>query len=124
MNKINNLPVLIITIVVIALATIFILSLIFFSLFSPPFGVDVFPDFPEPNLDDKKVLEECRATGCSGQICAEEEIMTTCEFLPEYACYKTAKCERQSDGQCGWTSSEKLVVCLRQTREGKFEPGI
>lgn len=58
----------------------------------------------------------CIATGCSGQICAEEEVITTCEFLPEYACYKTARCERQSDGQCGWTSTPELVRCLDQNR--------
>ena len=55
---------------------------------------------------------ECKITGCSGQICTEEEVITTCEFLSEYACYKTAKCERQEDGKCGWTPTEELVACL------------
>lgn len=55
----------------------------------------------------------CKVTGCSGQVCSEEEVITTCEYKDEYACYKTANCERQEDGKCGWTPSEELVACLR-----------
>lgn len=58
----------------------------------------------------------CKVTGCSGQICAEEgeDIVTTCEFRNEYACYKTAKCERQADGKCGWTETKELINCLQK----------
>lgn len=56
----------------------------------------------------------CIVTGCSGQVCAEEEVITTCEFRPEYACYKDAVCERQANGECGWTETEKLRRCLLQ----------
>lgn len=62
--------------------------------------------------DEPTVYGGCRATGCSGQICSDEEIVTTCEYKDEYACYKTAKCERQEDGKCGWTPTEDLVSCL------------
>jgi hypothetical protein len=55
----------------------------------------------------------CVRTGCSGQICADEEMASTCEFRPEYACYKSAACERQADGKCGWTPSEGLSSCLK-----------
>ena len=55
---------------------------------------------------------ECRATGCSGQICSDEDVITTCEFKPEYACYMTAKCERQPEGRCGWTMTPELKSCL------------
>lgn len=68
-----------------------------------------------PQLPSESVMPElprCMITGCSGQICAEEEVITTCEFLSEYACYKDVKCERQSDGQCGWTESAELLTCL------------
>ncbi|MBI2099044.1 hypothetical protein HYT45_01355 [Candidatus Uhrbacteria bacterium] len=63
----------------------------------------------------KKVViekEECKPTGCSRQVCSDEEVITTCEYKSEYACYKTAKCERQSDGKCGWSESEELRACL------------
>ena len=54
----------------------------------------------------------CIITGCSSQVCAEEEVITTCEYREEYACYQTAKCERQSNGQCGWTMTTELSACL------------
>lgn len=55
----------------------------------------------------------CYRTGCSGQVCADEDVVTTCEYLPEYACYKTAKCERQANGKCGFTDTPELRRCLK-----------
>src|SRR4030095_153176 len=40
----------------------------------------------------------CIKTGCSSQICADHNVVSTCEFRPEYACYQKATCERQEDG--------------------------
>jgi hypothetical protein len=56
----------------------------------------------------------CIKTGCSGTVCAEpgKDVVTTCEFRPEYACYNDAKCERQADGACGWTQTPALAACL------------
>lgn len=54
----------------------------------------------------------CHRTGCSGQICADEDVITTCEYRPEYACYKNARCERQENGRCGWTETVELRSCL------------
>lgn len=56
----------------------------------------------------------CVTTGCSGTVCAEADDgrMTTCEFKPEYACYRDATCERQPDGACGWTQTKVLSACL------------
>lgn len=56
--------------------------------------------------------KQCRATGCSGQICADEDRFSTCEFRPEYACYQQATCEVQADGECGWTQTAELQACL------------
>lgn len=56
----------------------------------------------------------CFKTGCSGQVCADEEVVTTCEFKPEYECYKRAKCERQANGQCGFTDTPELRRCLKR----------
>lgn len=55
---------------------------------------------------------ECRPTGCSRQICADIDVITTCEYREEYACYQSAVCERQSDGECGWTETLELEACL------------
>lgn len=58
----------------------------------------------------------CVPAGCSGQVCAElseaANIVTTCEYRAEYACYKLTKCERQDSGQCGWTQTADFTACL------------
>ncbi|WP_437671766.1 hypothetical protein [Sorangium sp. So ce131] len=57
----------------------------------------------------------CVETGCSGQICAEEGtgIVTTCEYLEEYACYaEHGICERGASGECGWRQTPELEACL------------
>lgn len=54
----------------------------------------------------------CHPTGCSGIICAAEDQVSTCEYRPEYACYKTAECKQQDDGSCGWTKTAELDACL------------
>lgn len=55
--------------------------------------------------------------GCSSQLCSDEEgMVSTCEYRQEYACYKTAKCERQSNGKCGWTPTSELNLCLGSFR--------
>lgn len=66
----------------------------------------------------KKLVEApaagaCYVGGCSGQICSDQEgAISTCEWRPEYACYQQATCERQADGQCGWTETPELNACL------------
>ncbi|MFZ5468750.1 MAG: S8 family peptidase [Myxococcota bacterium] len=54
----------------------------------------------------------CIATGCSRQLCASGPVFTSCVWLPQYECYKTATCEQQSDGSCSWTMTSQLQACL------------
>lgn len=55
----------------------------------------------------------CLTGGCSSQLCTDQPgAISTCEYREEYACYKTATCERQSNGQCGWTQTVELTSCL------------
>jgi hypothetical protein len=61
--------------------------------------------------------QACYVGGCSGQLCSERsDAVSTCEYLPEYACYRSAQCERQGDGGCGWTPSAELQACLEAAR--------
>ena len=57
---------------------------------------------------------DCVKGGCSGTMCVEHgnDVVTTCEWKPEYACYQQAECTRQADGTCGWTQSAELTACL------------
>jgi hypothetical protein len=57
----------------------------------------------------------CTTSGCSGQVCIEEgspPVITTCDARPEYACLAHSRCERQPDGQCGWTPTPEQQSCL------------
>lgn len=54
----------------------------------------------------------CKKTGCSSQICSDQDIASTCEWQEEYACYQTAICERQADGNCGFRQTAELTSCL------------
>lgn len=59
-----------------------------------------------------KPATTCVKTGCSGQICAAQERVTTCNWRPEYACYQTAICEVGANGQCGFRQTAALAACL------------
>lgn len=61
--------------------------------------------------------KSCKKTGCSSQVCADEDVVTTCEFKPEYECYQRATCERQKNGQCGFTQTPELLRCLARARQ-------
>ena len=78
-----------------------------------PFCADPDPDCEAPG--------ECRATGCGGQICADEEVITTCEALPGDACFAEAICERQADGACGFTQTDASQACFDEL-DGGDEP--
>lgn len=67
-----------------------------------------------PGVQDDPSIK-CVVDGCSGQLCVEErgDGISTCEWRDEYACYKTARCERQQNGLCGWTQTVELDSCLK-----------
>ncbi len=57
----------------------------------------------------------CMIGGCSSQLCVDTsggDVVSTCEWRESYACYQTATCEKQSNGQCGWTETNELSACL------------
>ena len=56
----------------------------------------------------------CIKTGCAGQVCSDAEVITTCEWRREYECYRSARCERQASGECGFTPTQELTACLRR----------
>lgn len=57
----------------------------------------------------------CIRAGCSSEICkdpADPGGFTNCIADPKYACYNSARCERQGNGLCGWTQTTQLRACL------------
>ena len=62
------------------------------------------------------VAPGCVVTGCSGHVCAEDHVMTTCEWQPQYACYRSARCGRfGAGGTCAWEDTPELRACLDET---------
>lgn len=78
--------------------------------------VDVPVRFASAATSTPGSVRACKPTGCSGQICSDEDVASTCEYREEYACYKTAACERQPDGECGWTETASLRSCIQDAR--------
>lgn len=72
------------------------------------FYLELVGDLVEPQF--------CRPTGCSGQICAGEDVMTTCEWKPEYECYQSAVCSNAPNGECGWVMDDALRQCLARVK--------
>ena len=61
----------------------------------------------------------CKVGGCSSQLCLDAngpDVASTCEWTKAYECYKTATCEPQQDGGCGWTQTDELRKCLDAAR--------
>ncbi len=60
----------------------------------------------------------CKIGGCSAQLCVEstDDGISTCEWTAAYACYQSATCERQPNGQCAWTQTRNLTQCLNNAR--------
>ena len=69
----------------------------------------------------------CMRAGCSGELCVSvdsEELVTPCQWQPHFACYKTAKCELQQDGSCGWTETDELRECIENAQRQQPETQI
>ncbi len=60
---------------------------------------------------------ECYVGGCSSQLCTDKpDMVSTCEWREVYACYQEATCERQADGQCGFTETAELAQCVAEAQ--------
>jgi hypothetical protein len=69
-------------------------------------------------LPNGTTTESCYIGGCSGEICSDsKDIVSTCIYKEQFACYKSAKCERQKSGLCGWTESKELQACLQSKEQ-------
>jgi eight-cysteine-cluster-containing protein len=61
----------------------------------------------------KTTQQDCKLTGCSNEVCSDQDVITSCVYRAAYACYKGVSCARQKDGKCGWTTSPALTACLK-----------
>jgi hypothetical protein len=80
----------------------------------PPVG-GVYCAIVSPRPRPSVTPGSCVKAGCSNELCVDSAngpIASTCEYRPEYACYQQAACERQSNGQCGFTISDSVAQCI------------
>jgi hypothetical protein len=52
--------------------------------------------------------DPCLVAGCNGDVCTRVVSSTSCEY-PPYASYRTATCERQASGECGWSTCSEPI---------------
>lgn len=68
----------------------------------------------------------CMVGGCSGEVCADQteaaNLVSNCIYMPQFACYKTARCEKQTDGKCGWSQTAELQACIAAAPNSQAQP--
>jgi len=61
---------------------------------------------------------KCKKTGCSGQICADHDVYTTCEWMDWYACFQSAECGPFGpNGECAWKWDDESEACFSARKE-------
>ena len=71
----------------------------------------------DPNAECNKDAD-CIKSGCSSTICQSskaEDTITTCEYKPEYDCYKQITCGC-NNGKCGWETDAEYDQCVTNAR--------
>jgi hypothetical protein len=72
------------------------------------------------------VQDGCVVTGCSKEVCTDAAgaggVASPCIYMAEFACYKTARCERQNGGACGWTRTPDLIACFQAAAATTVQP--
>ena len=93
-----------------------------------PTGPDIVPTAEikiptaTPPAGSGQMLEDgCAIAGCNDELCVEqsqkESTVSACVYKDEFSCYKSAKCEVQSNGKCAWTQTEELKACLTESQQ-------
>lgn len=62
-------------------------------------------------------FNHCQVGGCNGELCADPArgpLNSICLWKEEFTCYRTARCEVQASGRCGWTLTDELRQCLSE----------
>lgn len=54
---------------------------------------------------------DCKISGCSGEICAEQEMTSICLYKPEFECYSLTNC-KCVNGKCGWEQTKEFLDCV------------
>ena len=84
---------------------------------------------PEVKTTPSQPSGECIRAGCNGEVCIEDtpnasndRLARICMYKEEYKCMKNSRCEKQSDGKCGWTQTEEYNQCMNSVTESSTTP--
>jgi hypothetical protein len=83
----------------------------------PPSNSEEIINNPSDIPNTTNIGTACKISGCSQEICQnayEESAVSTCVYEERFNCYQSATCEVQPDGNCGWTPTDELTLCLSQ----------
>lgn len=73
--------------------------------------------YPQKNHITKVTSNPCIKAGCSQQLCVDKNnpgnTTTTCEWQEKFRCLKSAPCEIQNNGLCGFTYNSEYQQCLQ-----------
>ncbi|KAJ3083143.1 hypothetical protein HK102_001229 [Quaeritorhiza haematococci] len=71
--------------------------------------------------DGPTPTKQCVKAGCNGELCVDAETASTinpgiCIWQPEFECFKSAACEVQTNGDCGFTQTSELNRCIADVK--------
>jgi eight-cysteine-cluster-containing protein len=67
----------------------------------------------EPSAND-----DCVVSGCSSEVCADEEMISTCIWKPWYDCLVLTTCGNNGEaGACGWEQNADYTACVDEAEE-------
>ena len=103
---------------------ILIIFLLIASVFLAACEVEDTPtDVESPIEMECQTDNDCIKEGCSGTMCQTkntEQVMTTCEWKEEYACYKQIACGCINN-KCAWDKTEEFDTCIEEARKSGEE---
>lgn len=75
-------------------------------------------DYMFNNRSEDPPKEKCFKTGCSGQICSDEPVMSTCTWTCEDSCIRGSQC-KNINNKCQWDINENTLNCLNECKRIK-----
>jgi len=73
------------------------------------------------SVDESNYQKKCIRTGCSGEICSDQNVITPCQYRCEYGCYQNyAKCE-EVDSSCQWVEEAGFSFCMEKCAKEDLE---
>lgn len=57
----------------------------------------------------------CKVTGCNGELCATEELASSCQWSPVFRCLSGRHCVASAEKGCEWRDLPSITRCIDRT---------